>query len=268
MNFIQTVFAQSSCTLNGQPVPCEVLNAGLAMGSRVAVFGFLGLLVIAMIWAAFVAKSKHSREIDKVLDAGEQILWEGKPVFWPFFISSLGGSFFGWFFLIFTWPTAGSFPFGLLAVGIPFFFAVVIPFYTLLVYKFTYYAITHKRVIMQSGVIGRDFKILDFDNITNAEVHVGILDKLFGRGSGTVYISSAGAPIFHSRRGGALHHSYALIRIPNPYDIFKILKEVGHAVKTDIQYPNVMRPKYNPGYQTEYKSEAEESHHPHNQPPQ
>jgi uncharacterized membrane protein YdbT with pleckstrin-like domain len=66
------------------------------------------------------------------------------------------------------------------------------PIYKFLVYKYTYYAITNKRVIIQKGLIGRDFEIVDFDKITNAEVNVGVLDKLFGGNSGSILISTAG----------------------------------------------------------------------------
>lgn len=38
-----------------------------------------------------------------------------------------------------------------------------IPLYKALVYKHTYYAITNKRVLIQTGLIGRDFEMVDFD---------------------------------------------------------------------------------------------------------
>ncbi|MBI2024735.1 MAG: PH domain-containing protein [Candidatus Harrisonbacteria bacterium] len=250
--FINPVLAQ--CTINGQPVPCDVLNAGLLSGLKTALFGLLATIVIAVIWGVFVAKAKHSREIHKVLDTDEKVLWEERPVFLPFFVSSLVGSLFGWVFVGFLWPSSSIF------ILFPLAFAVGIPIYTLLVYRFTYYAITHKRVIMQSGVIGRDFKIVDFDTITNSEVHVGLWDKLFTKDAGTVVIATAGAPISYSqgRRGaGSVKWPYALIHVPDAYGVFKIIKEVGHAVKTDIQYPNQYRPQANPGYKTEYNNRGD-----------
>jgi len=260
--FFNIAFAQSRCLINGREVPCEQVFSGLASGFWTIVIGFLATVIFFTILGAIISKSRHSRELDKVLDTGEKIMWEGKPVFWPFFISSLSGSLIGW-------VVAGFFGFFTIISVLGFIFAIAIPLYTLLVYKFTYYAITHKRVIMQSGVIGRDFKIVDFDKITNAEVHVNLLDKLFAKNAGTVVVATAGAPISYSqgrRGGGRVKWPYSLLHIKDPYKVFKMLKEVGHAVKTDIQYPNQYRPQSNPGYQTEYKSKDQQQPPP--QPPQ
>ena len=125
-----------------------------------------------------------------------------------------------------------------------------IPIYKALAYRHTYYAITNKRVLLQTGVIGRDFQIVDFDKITNAEVNVGIFDKLFSRNSGSILISSAGT--FTYGKHGPIARPYTLSNIPNPYDVFKFFKKVSHAVKTDIEYPNQYRPKTNLGYRTSY----------------
>ena len=38
------------------------------------------------------------REIDKILDENEKVLWEGTPVFWPFFVgNSILLTVFGFF---------------------------------------------------------------------------------------------------------------------------------------------------------------------------
>jgi hypothetical protein len=114
-----------------------------------------------------------------------------------------------------------------------------------------YYAITDKRVIIQSGLIGRDFEIVDFDQITNAEVNVGIFDKLFSSNSGSILLSSAGTVM--QTQNGTMQKPFVISSIPNPYDVFKFFKKVSHDVKTDIQYPNQLRPVNNPGYGTTYR---------------
>ena len=129
------------------------------------------------------------------------------------------------------------------------------PVYRLLVYKHTYYAITNKRVLIQTGVIGRDFQITDFDQITNAIVNVGLFDILFGRKSGSILVSTAGTfTEVRGRHGSSsiVAAPYTLSHIPNPYEIFKFFKKISHDTKTDIHYPNKYRPKTNPGYQTRY----------------
>jgi len=204
-----------------------------------------------------IIKLVNMRELDKVLDRDEKVFWEGKPKFWPFFLSSFAAAIFGLFFLVFgviillQGIASGDYFFIFLPhfwIGVLFVFGI--PIYRALVYKYTYYAITNKRVIFQKGLIGRDFEMVDFDQITNAEVDVGVLDKLFGGGSGSILISTAGS--FTYTRRGAIQKPYTISHIDNPYDVFKFLKKVSFAVKTDIEYPNKYRPKINPGYGTEY----------------
>jgi len=205
------------------------------------------------------------RELDKILDEKEKVFWEGKPKFWPFL---LGGSvvttIFGLFWMIFlihfiVIAAINIAQGGLLGWGIfllPHFWIGIIlvfgiPIYQILVYKHVYYAITNKRVLFQKGLIGRDFEMTDFDQITNAEVNVGLLDKLFGGSSGSILISTAGS-FTYGRHGQQISRPYSLRNIENPYEVFKFFKKVSHAVKTDIQYPNKYRPQTNPGYNTSY----------------
>jgi len=197
------------------------------------------------------------KELDKVLDKNEKVFWEGKPKFWPFFLSGFAMASFGLFFLIIgglviVWEIKrGNYLFIFLPhfwIGVVLVFAV--PIYRALVYKHTYYAITNKRVLFQKGLIGRDFEMVDFDQITNVEVNVGVLDILFGRKSGSILISSAGS--FTYTRRGAVQKPYTISHIENPYGVFKFFKKVSHAVKTDIQFPNIYRPKTNLGYGTSY----------------
>lgn len=204
------------------------------------------------------------RELDKVLDANEKVFWEGGPSFWPFlFGGSVITTIFGLFWMAFLIPfmimaVINIAKGGLMGWGIfllPHFWVgivliVGIPLYQLLVYKHVYYAITNKRVLFQKGLIGRDFEIVDFDQITNAEVNVGVFDTLFGGKTGSILISTAGSITY--QRGIGSQRPYTLRNIENPYEVFKFFKKVSHAVKTDIQFPNQYRPTTNPGYKTEY----------------
>lgn len=206
------------------------------------------------------------RELNKVLDQNEKIFWEGTPSFWPFvFSGSIVTTCFGVFWLIFLLPFIGialfdilfgSHIFGFGIFLLPHFWIGIIlvfgiPAYQVLVYKHTYYAITNKRVILQKGWIGRDFEIIDFDQITNTEVNVGIFDKLFNQGkTGSILISTAGS-LTYARQGTA-PRPYTLRNIDSPYDVFKFLGKTAYNIKTDIQYPNELRPDQNPGYKTDY----------------
>ena len=206
------------------------------------------------------------REIDKVIDKAERILWEGQPKFWPFFLGrSIGATVFGGIWLLililfFGLAVASGASLKILFLTPHFWVGIFIvfstPTYTLLVYKHTYYAITDKRIIMQKGVIGRDFEIIDFDQLSNAEVNVGLFDKLFGKNSGSILLTTPGTITYtstYSQRGTMAQRPHVLSNIHDPYNVFKLFKKVSFDVKADIQYPNKYRPKKNVGYQTEYK---------------
>ena len=133
------------------------------------------------------------RELDKILDDKEKIYWEGTPKFWPFFLgSSIITTIFGIVWLLFLLPFIGIalyniflgnplIGFGIMLmphfwIGLIFVFGV--PTYQLLLYKHVYYAITDKRAIIQKGLIGRDFEILDFDKITKGRTKWQLINLL------------------------------------------------------------------------------------------
>lgn len=95
--------------------------------------------------------------------------------------------------------------------------------------------------------------MIDFDKITNAEVNVGLFDKIFSKSSGSIIISTAGA-FKVNRYGSRIAAPYALNNITNPYEVFKFFKKITFDVKTDMQYPNQYRPEINPGYNTRLKA--------------
>ncbi len=204
------------------------------------------------------------KELDRILNDDEKILWEGAPTFWPFIAMSALLSLFGLPFMLaglipgIIGVVSGSWAAIFIGLVIPHFWvgaALVfgVPLYRILVHKHTYYAVTNKRVIIQSGLIGRDFKFIDYDQLSNAEVNVGIADTLLGRGkSGSILLSSAGT--FVSGKHGPIARPYSLSNIQNPYEVFKLFKRVSHDIKTDLSYPNALRPGTNPGYRTEYET--------------
>ena len=210
------------------------------------------------------------KEFDKILDKKEEIFWEGNPKFWPFiFSASIGTTIFGIIILIFMLPfiffalinifSEGTW--GWLVFAMPHFWiglvlAFGIPIYLILVHKHVHYAITNKRVLYQRGLIGRDFETVDFDQITNLEVNMGVVDKIFGGNSASIYVSTANIRTV----SGSVISKYTLKNIKEPYEVFKHLKKVSHAVKTDIYYPNKLRPKSNPGYKTSYKGKFKSSY--------
>ncbi|SRR5258708_11295396 len=192
------------------------------------------------------------QSIKDVLEPKEKILWRGKPVFIPFLLSAITiSSVIGIFILSQFIPTirySGLLP---IYFGIFMVFGPII--YRLMVYTNVFYYITDRRVIFESGIFAKNFRAIDFDQVANAQVNIDIFDKLFGNGSGSIVISTSGN--FAETQGNTQFlNPYALANIANPYKVFKFFEKVAQDIKTDVYYPNDLRPKQNPGYNTSYKS--------------
>ena len=104
-------------------------------------------------------------------------------------------------------------------------------------YKNVDYAITDKRIIVRSGVIGVDFKYISYPEINSVNVKVGILDRIFNVGD--LYIKSD-------------TQTAVLYDIPLPYQYASKIQEIVRDLKADTFYPNDLRPAENHGYNTKY----------------
>lgn len=192
------------------------------------------------------------RTIHQVLDENETIFWEDKPAFLPFVFSGANvfTTVFGLVWSAMTIPFLFNTSFGWFIPHI--YIGPILVFgptlYRFLVYNNIYYAVTNKRVLLEGGLIGRDIKSIDFDQITDVSVNVDLFDKLFNQNTGSILVMTAGA--FRQTKNGAVPHPHEMDSIRDPYVLFKKLKQVSHSVKTDINYPNAMRLAENPGYNT------------------
>ena len=114
-------------------------------------------------------------------------------------------------------------------------------------YENVYFAYTDKRVIIRSGLCGIDYKSISLDSITDIEVNVNPLENT--RGLGTLIINDSYIGHGDNRRR-VMNKLYG---ISNPYEIYKNLKKISLDLRSDINYPNELRPENNPGYNTKYK---------------
>lgn len=106
-------------------------------------------------------------------------------------------------------------------------------------YKNLEYVFTDKRIIIRSGLIGVDFKYIYYEEIQSVIVKVGIFDRLFKVGD--LYIQTA------SQTG-------IVEDIKAPYQYSSKIQKIAQDIKTDINYPNDLRPEENHGYNTKLKS--------------
>lgn len=194
------------------------------------------------------------RQIDKIINTNERIIWEGTPnvkvrrfaniilfgflflglLFSSLSITSESKNYIDWFLTFFT---------GFIILCILYWLSSMYD-------KNILYVITDKRVIIQSGLIGLDYTTVDFDKIQSMSVNVGVVDKLLKENTGSINIYSG---TLVSGKHGVYSVPHSLNIIDDPYTVFEKLKKVSHDIKSDIEYPNDLRPKSNPGYNTEYK---------------
>lgn len=193
-------------------------------------------------------------QFEAVKDTDEEMLWAGRPNFTAFIIRGIPFLCFG-----LLWGAIDYFGFirnmdkGMSGFSIPFFILHLIPFWgsilnmirLFLVHGNTCYAFSNKRLMMRSGFWGTDFKVVDYDKISDLEVNVNPIENLLG--VGTIQAFSGRV----SDEGGRLYDKF--IGINDPYGVFKKIKEVSVDIKTDWNFPNAMRPEVNPGYRTKYE---------------
>lgn len=192
------------------------------------------------------------RSFAEIRDKDEKILWLGTPAFVPFILSGMPLFLFGlaWgAFDYFIYIRAKDLP----ESAIPFFLIHLMPlwigifnlFRLLLVHGNTCYAYSDRRIMIRSGFWGTDFKVIDYDKISDLEVTVNPVENLLGLGTIRFFsgrLNSKGRRIYDR-----------FIGIPNPYGVFKHIKETAVDIKTDWNYPNALRPRENPGYKTVYR---------------
>ena len=203
----------------------------------------------------FYENTMQKNNIDDVVDSNEKVLWRGKPNSKSYVLAAMlkmmpialiwlifDGTFI---FFISKGMKEGSIPLVLLGFIVPFFLLHLAPVWIWIwktvkatrEVKNLEYAITDKRIIIRSGVVGIDFKFINYTEIDSVNVKVGIIDRIFRVGD--IYINSS-------------VNSGVLWDIQNPYHIGNALQKVTLDIKSDIHYPNDMRPDSNPGYKSDY----------------
>lgn len=203
----------------------------------------------------FQPNGSQFNTIEDVLNEDEKILWRAKPNraahIWAAVLKMLPIALLWlvvdsvFIFFISQGFSRGEIPKGILAFIIPFFLIHLAPVWIWIAnivksvaeLKNIEYAITDRRIIIRSGVVGIDFKFFEYTQIDSVNVKVGLTDRIFKVGD--IYINS-------SVNSGVLYD------IENPYDLGRKLQKVTLDIKSDINYPNALRPDENPGYKTNY----------------
>jgi len=146
-----------------------------------------------------------------ILEDDEKIIKTYKPV--QKTIRNYFGLFYmlvipiaGWIALILSWP-------------------IIYPFYRAW-YKKRAYAVTNKRIIVRGGIIGVDFKFLEYKSINATTVNVGITDKVSKTNTGTITFGSPASPIGMVNANGIVSNPFVFMHIENPYEEHKFIKQI------------------------------------------
>lgn len=106
-------------------------------------------------------------------------------------------------------------------------------------YKNTEYVFTTKRIIIRSGVFV-DVKSIYYIDVQLVHLNVGLISRILKVGNIHI-VSKAERTI--------------LFCITDPYRVCNMLQDIVNDLKTDMYYPNDLRPEENKRYQTKYRKQ-------------
>ena len=96
-------------------------------------------------------------------------------------------------------------------------------------YKKLGYYVTNKRLIVQSGLIGIDYRSLDLASVAVMNVRVDFLDKIVHPNTGTISFGSAASPLITNSKttntNSAGLNVFSFQFINDPYETYKAIKE-------------------------------------------
>ena len=110
-----------------------------------------------------------------------------------------------------------------ISMGITAFAVLITSLLGILWYKNRFFAYTNKRVLIRGGIIGIDYKSLEFKSLTATVVVVSLLDKLVRKNTGSIKFGSAASPMLSMWSGHS--NQFMFQHVQKPYDILREIKE-------------------------------------------
>lgn len=195
-------------------------------------------------------------KVEDLLLSGEEILWQGKPNRRAYIMSSIFKMlpialiwliFDGLFIGIMIWQDIfSSLPVFVTVIICLFFVLHLTPVWVYLSniitasrrHRNTSYLFTNARIIIVDGFIGLDVQNIYYTEITDVNLTVGIIDKMFKVGDISLHLKSGGVRVVYD--------------VSDPYALVSKLQKIVNDIKADVYFPNELRPQENNGYQTKY----------------
>lgn len=195
--------------------------------------------------------------LEFAIQDGETVLWEGSPKKSAYIIEGV----FRMLPIVLLWA---AFDTGFLVMmtsfgifrQVPWLLYIIIPFMALHLapvwiwvygifkraaeHKNIRYAVTDRRILIRQGLIGIDYRTVNYKDIGNVKLHVGPDDKMLKVGDIHLY-------------GDRSHE--VLFDVGEPYKAYKIIQKIVLDMQADMLFPNDLRPQTNSGYRTKYGGE-------------
>ena len=162
-------------------------------------------------------------EISKILEQKEKLIYDCKPEYPPYIIGTLFGTLIatviiGVFIFFFFKSIFMAVVAGIIILVIGFILSNM-------AYQRTHYAITDRIAITQSGIIGRDFKSIDYDKMQNVSADVGILGVIFKVGTVKIFTGEMESVIGGRNSAPTIQPKYDKFNyINSPYEVLKKLQ--------------------------------------------
>lgn len=95
-------------------------------------------------------------------------------------------------------------------------------------YKNTFYAVSDKRILVRTGIIGVDFRNLDISFVGSVNININLYDKFIKPNTGTISFGSFAAPIASPN---AISVAFNFQYVDNPYEVYKTVKKLVDEIK-------------------------------------
>jgi len=110
-------------------------------------------------------------------------------------------------------------------------------------YKNRWYCYTNRRIIIQCGILIRNFRMMDLHWASNSFVRISILDRMLGKQTGTIKFSNMGSPMMNMGGGRGFSHGgmggnpgfvgamFYFLYVQHPHDILREIQEYANALQ-------------------------------------
>ncbi len=203
--------------------------------------------------------------LESILAKDEQVIWRGKPkksaYLYSSFVKELPGLLSGlltttlFFVMVGIYLGMEAFWISLAFIGVFWVIGLFTKIGRLVTYSYRYknidYALTNRRIIIRSGLIGVDYKSINYKEVKTVKLDVTWIDRLFNVGD--IYIYTGDEPRLSKSK--KIINDKVFFDIPNCYEVYSKMQKVVVDIQTDMAHPNQFRKDNNTGYNTKKEKE-------------